>query len=67
MISAIDACEKLLDDNTVFINGASINVYSDANLTNLVLNTIMTKKLGDIQYDENEFLRQDKDYIEPRE
>ena len=37
------------------------------NLTNLVFDTIMTKKLGDINYDENEYLKQIKDYDLPNE
>ena len=37
------------------------------NITNLVFDTIMTKKLGDIEYNEKEYLRQDKDYEAPKE
>ena len=37
------------------------------NLTNLVFDSIMTKKLGDIDYTEKEYLRQEKDYAPPEE
>ena len=36
------------------------------NITNLVFDTIMSKKLGDIDYTETEYLRQDKDYDSPQ-
>lgn len=35
------------------------------NLTNLVFDSIMTKKLGDIEYNEKEYLRQKNDYEAP--
>lgn len=36
-------------------------------LTNLVFDTIMSKKLGDIEYNEKEYLRQLKDYDMPKD
>lgn len=37
------------------------------NITNCVFENIMSKQLGDIDYNENEYLKQDKDYVEPEE
>ena len=34
-------------------------------ITNTIFENIMSKKLGDIEYNENEFLKQDKDYEKP--
>ncbi len=36
-------------------------------ITNTVFENIMSKKLGDIDYNENEFLKQDKDYDKPED
>ena len=37
------------------------------NITNCVFENIMSKQLGDIDYNENEYLKQDKDYTPPQE
>ena len=35
------------------------------NITNVIFRNIMSKELGDIDYNEDEYLKQDKDYDEP--
>ena len=37
------------------------------NITNVIFENIMSKELGDIDYNEEEYLRQDKDYDEPED